>query len=170
MPVEAYKEKALLFTTHKNRVFTPDTNAADLLWAWAVGQASERAIPVIREELGEDIVAEAILKRGARLFVTAVAAQLLREQNGDDFVARVGTDGLFSKAMEKRLHKYAMLACLFYVQIVRSMVRSAGDIGTVIRRPDTADHMRRGVTERLISERLAPEAFAEKLPKLPGIA
>lgn len=170
MPVEAYKEKALLFTTHKNRVFTPDTNAADLLWAWAVGQASERAIPVIREELGEDIVAEAILKRGARLFVTAVAAQLLREQNGDDFVARVGTDGLFSKAMEKRLYKYAMLACLFYVQIVRSMVRSAGDIGTVIRRPDTADHMRRGVTERLISERLAPEAFAEKLPKLPGIA
>jgi hypothetical protein len=100
MPVEAYKEKALLFTIHKTRVFPPDTEPRDLLWAWAVGQAVDLAIPEVRSQLGsDDEVADAVLKRGARFFVTSVSGQLLREQNGDDFPARVGIDGLFGAAM-----------------------------------------------------------------------
>jgi hypothetical protein len=71
--------------------------------------------------------------------------------------------------MGTKLQQYAVLGTLFYVQIMRSLVRSAGDVGTMIRRPETADDIRRGVTERLISEKLAPQAFQEKLPKLPGI-
>jgi hypothetical protein len=126
MPVEAYKEKALLFTTHRTRVFTPDTEAQDLLWAWSVGQAVDSAIPEVRQQLADDDVAEAILKRGARFFVTSIASQLLRDRNGDDFVARVGIDGLFTKAMSKRLRKYGMLSALFYVQIMRGLVRSTG--------------------------------------------
>jgi hypothetical protein len=47
---------------------------------------------------------------------------------------------------------------------------STGDVGTLIRRPETADDIRLGVVERLISERLAPDALDEKLPKLPGIS
>ncbi len=169
MPVEAYKEKALLFTVHKNRVFPPETEARDLLWAWAVGQAVDDAIPAIRSELSDDPMADAILKRGARFFITSIAGQLLRDRNGDDFVARVGLDGLFTKAMKERLHKYAMLASLFYVQIMRGLASTAGDVGTLIRRPETAGDISLGVTERLVSERLAPTAFEEKLPKLPGI-
>ena len=170
MPVEAYKEKALLFTTHKTRVFTPDTESRDLLWAWAVGQAVDAAIPEVRGQLKDDEMAEVTLKRGARFFVTSIASQLLRDRNGEDFVARVGTEGLFTKAMGQRLHKYGVLAALFYVQIMRGLARSAGDIGTLIRRPETANDIRLGVAERLISERLAPGALDEKLPKLPGIS
>lgn len=169
-PVEAYKEKALLFTSHRSAVFPPDTEARDLLWAWAVGEAVAGVIPTLQSQLPDDAMAEAILKRGARFFVTAVAAQLLRDRNGDDFVARVGVDGLFTKAMSLRLQKYATLAALYYVQIMRGLVRSTGEVGTMIRRPETADDIVVGVKERLISERLAPKALDEKLPKLPGIS
>jgi hypothetical protein len=169
MPVEAYKEKALLFTVHKNQVFPPDTEARDLLWAWAVGQAVEDAIPTVGSQLGDDEMATAVLKRGARFFVTAITAQLLRDRNGDDYIARVGTDNLFSKAMQDRLRKYAILGTLFYVQIMRGLAGSPGDVGTLIRRPETAEDIRHGVAERLISEKLAPDALNEKLPKLPGI-
>lgn len=169
MPVEAYKEKALLFSTHKGQVFTPDTNSADLLWAWALGKATEAAVPDVREQLGGDELGEAILKRGARFFIVSIAAQLLRERNGDDFVARVGVENLFSKSMGARLAKYAALATLYYVQIMRSLVDSAGEIGTMIRRPETADDIEIGIKERLIAERLAPKALDERLPKLPGI-
>lgn len=169
MPVEAYKEKALLFTTHKNRVFSPDTEARDLLWAWAVGEAAHRAIPKYKDQVTVDDTTEAILKRGARFFVTTVAAQLLRERNGEDFVARVGLDKLFSKAMGTRLDKYALLAVLYYVSIMRDLVGSSGDVGTLIRRPETAKEIARRVEVRLVEEKLAPKALDEKLPKLPGI-
>ncbi len=169
MPVEAYKEKALLFTVHKNHVFPPDTEARDLLCAWALGQAVDHAIPEVRSQFDADDIAAAILKRGARFFVTSITAQLVRDRNGDDFTARVSVGSLFSNAMGTKLQQYAVLGTLFYVQIMRSLVRSAGDVGTMIRRPETADDIRRGVTERLISEKLAPQAFQEKLPKLPGI-
>jgi hypothetical protein len=105
----------------------------------------------------------------ARFFIVSIAAQLLRERNGDDFVARVGIENLFSKSMGTRLAKYAALATLYYVQIMRSLVGSAGEIGTMIRRPETAEDIEIGVKERLIAERLAPKALDERLPKLPGI-
>jgi hypothetical protein len=169
MPVEAYKEKALLFSTHKGQVFSPDTKAADLLWGWALGIATESAIPGVRKQLDGDEVGEAILNRGARFFVVSITAQLLRERNGNDFIARVGIENLFSKNMKSRLAKYAALATLYYVQIIRSLISSTGDIGTMIRRPETAEDIEIGVRERLIAERLAPEALDERLPKLPGI-
>ena len=170
MPVEAYKEKALLFTVHRDQVFPPNTEARDLLWAWAVGEAVERAIDEVREQIGEDEMADAILKRGARFFVTAIAAQLLADRNGDDFVARVGADGLYAKAMKERLRKYGVLAAVMYVQVMRGLAGSPGNVGTMIRRPETAEAIRAGVRENLISEKLAPDAYAEKLPKLPGIS
>lgn len=170
LPVEAYKEKALLFTAHKNKVFPPDTSSSDLLWAWEIGCAAESGIAEYREQIEQDDFAEAVLKRGARLFVTAVAGQLLREQNGEDFVARVGLDHLFTKATGDKLRKYALLATVFYVSIMRDIAESANDVGTLIRRPETADAIRVRVRERLVSERLAPQALEEKLPKLPGIS
>lgn len=99
LPVEAYKEKALLFTVHKSGVFPPDTEPRDLLWAWAVGEAADIAIPDVAHQLEKDELAKAILKRGARFFVTSITAQLLADRNGNDFVARVGTDTLFTRAM-----------------------------------------------------------------------
>lgn len=96
-------------------------------------------------------------------------AQLLRERNGVDFEVHAAAGGIFSNAVTARLQNYAKLATLFYVQIMRSLVSTSTDVGTLIRRPDTAGTIRLGVAERLIGERLAPDAFEEKLPKLPGI-
>lgn len=169
LPVEAYKEKALLFTVHKSGVFPPDTEPRDLLWAWAVGESVDSVIPEVARQLQQDKLAEAILKRGARFFVTSITAQLLADRNGNDFVARVGTETLFTKAMKDRLKKYATLATLYYVQIMRAMIRAGHEVGTLIRRPETGAEIRGGVTERLIAEKLAPKALEEKLPKLPGI-
>lgn len=134
-----------------------------------MGEAADTAIDTLRKQLGEDEMADAVLKRGARFFVTTIAAELLTDRNGKDFVARVGIDGLFAKAMKARLEKYATLAALMYVRIMRGLADSPGNVGTTIRRPETADGIRAGVREELISEKLAPEAYAEKLPKLPGI-
>lgn len=169
LPVEAYKEKALLFTTHKNKVFPPDTSAQDLLWAWHLGGAAETGIAQYKAEIDLDEFAEALLRRGSRFFVTAIAAQLLRDRNGDDFAARVGLDHLSGKSMFEKLCKYTLLATVFYVSILRDLVSSADAIGALIRRPDTADAIRQRVLERLVSEKLAPQAYEEKLPTLPGI-
>jgi hypothetical protein len=169
-PVEAYKDKALLFSTHRTRVFPPDTEARDLLWAWAVGRAVEVAIPDIKEQLGDNEVVAAILKRGARFFATAVSAQLLRLQNGNDFVARVGISNLFGSTNSKRLAKYAAVGVLYYVSIMRELLARGEDLGRLIRNTDTPRLITDQVTERFAGERLAPRALAEKLPKLPGVS
>jgi hypothetical protein len=169
-PVEAYKDKALLFSTHRSRVFPPDTEARDLLWAWAVGRAVEASIPDVKSQLGESEVVASVLKRGARFFATAVAGQLLRAQNGNDFVARVGISSLFGAAMTKRLAKYAAVAVLYYVSIMRDQLERDIDLGRLIRNTDTHRLIEERVTERLAGERLAPRTLAEKLPKLPGVS
>lgn len=42
--MEAYKDLAKLFTTHKDQVFPPDVGPADVLWAWKIGEETEKAI------------------------------------------------------------------------------------------------------------------------------
>ena len=37
LPVEAYKDKARLFTTHRDKVFPNEVKAPDVLWAWKLG-------------------------------------------------------------------------------------------------------------------------------------
>ena len=120
LPVEAYKDKARLFTTHKDKVFPNDTSAADVLWAWSIGQAAERAIATYKTQIEPEERTLAILRRGARFFVSAVAAQLLRLRNGDDVFAKVDSGRLLDKAMIKRLDNYALMAVAYYVGIVRA--------------------------------------------------
>jgi hypothetical protein len=167
LPVEAYKDRGRLFTTHKDRVFPKDTSGSDLLWAWAVGSAVEAAVEIYKKSAKDNALA--ILRRGARFFATAIAGQLLRARNGDDVFAKVDAARLTDKAMQERLSKYAMVAVLYYVGIMRDLIDAGQDLSVLLRNRETAGMIEVRVRDRLIEEQLAPKALEEKLPLLPGI-
>jgi hypothetical protein len=170
LPVEAYKDKARLFTTHKDRVFPHDTSVGDLLWSWHVGQAVERALAEYKERFGDDEPTAAILKRGARYFATAVTAELLRLRNGEDFISKVGVERLAHRALRDRLKKYANVGVAWYVSIIRTMVDAGSELPVLLRNVETSKVLRRRVAERMFEEEQAPAALKEKLPRLPGIS
>lgn len=170
MPVEAYKDKARLFTTHRDAVFPPDSSAGDVLWAWHVGQAVEAAIAKYRREFAEDEVALGILRRGARFFATAVAGHLLRLRNGDDVFGKVSGERLGQKNMIERLDKYAIAAVIQYVSMVRPVIESGTEFGTFLRASETNGLLARRVKEGHMLDKLAPKALEEGLPRLPGVA
>ena len=169
LPVEAYKDKAKLFTAHKDKVFPNDTTGADVLWAWTLGQAVERAIKKYRNDLEPDEAVVAILRRGARFFVVAICAQLLRLRNGEDVFAKVDAERVLDKAMATRLDKYALLGVAYYVAIMRSLIEAGNDLGTLLRNTDTSVVLEQRVKERMFEQELAPKALDEALPKLPEI-
>lgn len=169
LPVEAYKDKARLFTTHKDKVFPNDVGAADVLWAWKLGEAVEVAMSRYRLELAQDDVTAAILRRGARFFGTAVAASLLRLRNGQDVFAKVSVERVADKAMEQRLANYALMGTIYYVAIMRELLRTGSDLGTLVKTSDTAATIENRVKERLLEDQLAATTLDEKLPLLPGI-
>lgn len=169
LPVQAYKDKARLFTTLKDRVLPPGLHPTDLLWSWHVGQAVIAALPGVQASLGSDPDAMAILKRGAQFYATAIAAQLLVLRNGQDYSAKVEPARLRDKALALRLEKYATAAIIFHVRAVKQLKHSGRDLGLILRSPDTNSELQKWVNEQMVEERLAPKALEEKLPKLPGI-
>jgi hypothetical protein len=169
LPVEAYKDKARLFTTLRDKVFPNDTTGADVLWAWAIAQASQRAIDQYKASLSPDETVSAILRRGARFFVVASCAHLLRLRNGDEVFSKVSVERLTDKAMIDRLNKYALISVSWYVGIMRGLVASGNDLGTLLRNSDTSALLEQQVKERLFEQEVAPKALDEALPRLPGI-
>jgi hypothetical protein len=119
---------------------------------------------------GVDDTTEPILKRGARFFVTTVAAQLLRLRNGQDVFAKVDASRLSDKAMIERLDKYAYTATIYYAGTMRDLVRTGSDLGILLKTSETAADLESRVRERFAEDKLAPKALNEKLPLLPGIA
>lgn len=170
LPVEAYKDKARLFTAHKDKVFPSDVRAADVLWAWKVSEAVEGAIKHYRTETDPDETTDAILKRGARFFATAVAGHLLRLRNGPDVFAKVDVERLLDKKMRERLEKYALMAVIYYVAIMRDLVKGGSELGTLLKTSETAATLEQRVKERMLEDRLGAASLDEKLPLLPGIA
>ncbi len=170
LPVEAYKDKARLFTAHKDRVFPPDTSAADLLWSWSIGQAVESALDDYADRFGDDKQITAILKRGARFFSTAVTAHILRLRNGDDFMTKVGIERLDDRALRARLKKYANIGVAWYTSIMRTLIDNGGELPVLLRSTETSKVIERRTGERMFEEEQAPSALAEKLPLLPGVA
>lgn len=168
-PVEAYKDKARLFTAHRDGVFPPDLRGEDLVWAWTVGTMAEEAIDAYRNSLGDDEATQAILRRGAKFFVTYVAGLLIRERNGPTIYLNFGAARLRDQAMRERLGKYCYLATAYYVGFMRGLLESGNDLGTLLRNTETAARLERRVKERLFEEQIAPRALDEKLPRFPGV-
>jgi hypothetical protein len=169
LPVEAYKDKARIFTVHKERVLPPTVSAEEVLWAYHIGQAAIRVLSEIRRELAADERAQLILKRGAHFFATAISAHLIRDRNGHDFIARIDIARLNDKALGERLDKYARLALLWYVREISHQLEQGKELGALLRTPSTNDAIRKYVESRMAEERLAPLSLEEKLPVLPGI-
>lgn len=169
LPVQAYKDKGRLFTTHRDKVMPPGLSPVDLLWAWHVGLAVRRLLPTVQAELSDDPIAALVLRRGAQFYATAVAARVLSEQNGADFTAAVDPKRLTDKAMSDRLDKYARTALVGVVKTMKQLLKSESDLGVVLRSPDTNVALDDWAREELVSLRAAPKALEEMLPRLPGL-
>ncbi len=72
--------------------------------------------------------------------------------------------------MNERLEKYAVMSTAWYVGIMRNLVGSGSDLGTLLRNADTSTLLEEQVRERLFEQEVAPKALDEALPKLPGIS
>jgi hypothetical protein len=167
LPVEAYKDKGRLFTTHKDRVLPVGLPAVEILWAWQVGQAIARALSRQIVAVAGDDQSTSILKRGATFYATAIAAQLLVHQNGPDYAGRVDPSRLLDKAIAERLDRYATVAVLYYLRATRQRLHVQNDLGIVLRSPDTNAELQRWTREELVQEAMDPAALDAKLPKLP---
>ena len=84
--------------------------------------------------------------------------------------AKVDIERILDKAMGERLDKYAMLGVIYYVAIMRDLVKGGSDLGTLLKTSDTAETIEQRVKERMLEDQLAATALDEKLPMLPGIA
>ena len=169
MPVQAYKDKGRLFTVHKDKVLPPGLHPTDLLWAWHVGEAVRGVIPAVAQQLTGDPDATLILRRGPHFYATAIAATLLADRNGQDFTARVEPRRLADKAMRDRLSKYATTALVYYVRATKQFLSGGKDLGLILRSPETNRELTAWVNEQMVTERLAPKALGERLPKLPNV-
>lgn len=169
MPVQAYKDKARLFTAYKKDVLPPGIGPAEVLWAWHVGASVKRLLPDIRRGLAADQEALLILSRGAAFYAVALASIFLRERNGQDFASRVSLSRLQDKAMAQRLDKYARQALVSYVRAMEQRLTSGRDLGLLLRSPDTNADLQRWGREEIVSLTGAPKLLDEAMPLLPEI-
>ena len=170
LPVQAYKDKARLFTAHRDQILGPGSNTIDVLWAWQVGQSVVRVLPAVMTELAADADATLVLMRGAQFYATAVASQLLRERNGADFTARVDSARLTDKAMCDRLDKYSRQALVVLVKEMKQLLKGGRDLSVLLRSPDTNAALRDRAREEVVSLRGDPRLLDGLLPKLPDIS
>ena len=170
LPVQAYKDKARLFTAHRDQVLGPGSNSTEVLWAWQVGQSVVRVLPAVMTELAADADATLVLTRGAQFYATAVASQLLQERNGADFTAHVNSVRLTDKAMLDRLDKYSRQALVVLVKEMKQLLKGSRDLSVLLRSPDTNAALRDRAREEVVSLRGDPRFLDALLPKLPDIS
>jgi AIPR protein len=135
LPVVAYKDKALLFSDYRTKIFPTDLTVPEILLAWQAGQVAEE---VVRSAIQEAIEREdqeevRILKRGGKIFVLASVGVLLAERNGGTFLNRLTREIAGSKRTREKLQSYAEVALVWYVQALRDMVEAGGDISQILR-------------------------------------
>lgn len=167
LPVEAYKDRGRLFSSHKTKVVPPGLDAKELLWAWQVGQATTRAAKSQLASTQGDEQKRLILTRGASYYATFVAHQLLAARNGPDFVARIDPARLTDKASQRKLDGYATLAMIYYLRATLARLRTEPDLGLVLRSPTTNEDLARYTEEELVQERLVPGRLDAALPVFP---
>ena len=135
LPTVAYKDKARLFDTLRPRLYPESTSVEKILLVWQLGVQAEEAVrEAIREAVEEENeIALRILKKGAKMFVVAVASMILSKRNGKSYVSNVARAVAQSKATSGRLLTYATVAATWYVDIVTDLIRDDEELGTVVR-------------------------------------
>lgn len=168
MPVVAYKDKAKLFSTHKDRVFPEEIRAEEVIFAWQAGQAAEDVVrSAIREadERGDEDEVR-ILKRGGRLFVLSAMGLILRERNGGTYLQGLQRDVAVSKRTRERLEKYATVAVVWYVQAMKDMAESGADLAQLVKSQDQYPKIESKILASWKVQSLSKSWLDDALPKV----
>lgn len=168
LPVEAYKYKTSLFTTHRETVFPSDLRVEEAIVAWLGGDAAAEAVKnAISEAKQQDLPKRSlILRRGGTIFTLAVMGTILAERNGAAYLTRIARETASSDANRKRLSAYATLAVEWYVEVMQDLIDSGTDLNTLIRTQDTFSKIRSKVLSKWKVQVLSQRWVDDALPKL----
>jgi hypothetical protein len=168
LPVEAYRYKASLFTTHRETIFPADLRIEEAILAWLAGDAAEEAVKTAIADANErgEQVRSLILRRGAKLFTIAVMATILAERNGPTYLSQITRETASSKANRQRLAAYAKLAVEWYAEIMQDLIDAGTDLNVLIRTQDTFAKIRTKVVSKWKVQAMSPKWVDDALPKL----
>ncbi|MDQ3692700.1 MAG: AIPR family protein [Chloroflexota bacterium] len=168
LPVEAYRYKASLFTTHRETIFPSDLRIEEAIVAWLAGDAAEEAVKVAIADANQrdEPIRSLLLRRGAKLFTLAVMGTILAERNGATYLSRITRATAGSKANRQRLSSYAVLAVEWYAEIMKDLIDSGTDLNVLIRTQDTFAKIRAKVLTKWKVQVLSQAWVDDALPKL----
>ncbi len=168
LPVEAYRYKTSLFTTHRETVFPSDLRLEEAILAWLAGDAAEQGV--------KDAIADAnqrsepqrahILRLGAKLFTLAVMGTIMAERNGPTYLTRITRTTASSNANRARLSKYALIAVEWYIEAMQDLIDNGAEINVLLRNQDTFTRIRSKVLTKWRVQALSPQWVDDALPKL----
>jgi hypothetical protein len=168
LPVDAYKYKASLFTTHRETVFPPNLRIEEAILAWLAGDAAEQAVKNARSNTQQDDEPQRafILKRGAKLFTVAVMGTILTERNGTTYLSHITRDTASSNLNRRRLEKYALIAVEWYIEAMQDLIANGADLNVLIRNQETFSRIQSKVRSKWRVQALSQQWVDDALPKL----
>lgn len=161
-PVLAYKDKALIFTTHHDDIFPPDVRVEEVLFQTICGEISRET--VIREIAKGAEDDNKILKKGGAFFVLAAMALILELRNGTSYLRNLDARQLQSSRMRRRLSRYAEFALNEYLPAAKDETEVQKDeLATLVRSSQfyerVAQRIRRSYRKQALAERWLEEAL-----------
>lgn len=168
LPVEAYRYKASLFTTHRETVFPSDLRIEEAIVAWLAGDAAEQVVKtaIADSKQFEDPHRSLILRRGAKLFTLAVMGTILTERNGEMYLVRVARSSASSTANRQRLSRYSTVALEWYIEAMQDLIAGGADLNSLIRSQDTFSRIRSKVKSRWRVQSLSTQWVDDVLPRI----
>jgi hypothetical protein len=168
LPVEAYRYKTSLFTTHRETVFPSDLRIEEAILAWLAGDAAEEAVKVAISDAkdSDDARRSLILRRGAKLFTLAVMGTILAGRNGATYLTQLSRTTASSNATRVRLSKYAVVAVEWYIEAMQDFMDAGADLNVLIRTHDTFGRVRSKVLSKWKVQALSQQWVDDALPKL----
>jgi hypothetical protein len=168
LPIEAYRYKTSLFTTHRETVFPSDIRVEEAIFAWLASDAAEQAVKdaISASQQHDEPRRSLILKRGAKLFTLAVMGVILAERNGATYLTRISRETASSNASRTRLSKYAVIAVEWYIEAMQDLIDNGADLNVLIRNQDTFSRIRSKVLTKWRVQSLSSQWVDDALPKL----
>lgn len=168
LPVDAYKYKASLFTTHRETVFPSDLRVEEAIVAWLSGDVAQEAVKVAIADAQQHQETKRILilKRGAKIFTLAVMGTILAERNGATYLNRINRELAGSGANRERLSKYAALSVEWYLQVMEELLEGGTDLNQMIRNQDTFGRIRSKILSKWRVQSMDSSWVDNVLPRL----
>ena len=121
-PVLAYKDKALIYSTHHDEVFPHDIRVEEVLFAWVCSRIVLEIVNSHRQKGSEDD--RKILTKGGHFFVMGVLGHIARQRNGSIFLKSMNEEQISSKAGMIRLQQYAKYSLLTYLSCEKTSAKT----------------------------------------------